>query len=98
MTGLTPRRQFRDIQYFCQNRMGLSDAALTHLPWPELLRRLVATQRTVKLSLRGELSQHDIVMRVMRKDDFLIGAPSPARSVRHHTAVPPHARGRAGFH
>lgn len=56
--------------------MGLSDAALTHLPWPELLRRLVAIQRTVKLSLRGELSQHDIVMRVMRKDDFLIGVCS----------------------
>lgn len=54
--------------------MGLSDTALTHLPWPELLRRLVAVQRTVKLSLRGELSQHDVVMRVMRKDDFLIGA------------------------
>lgn len=54
--------------------MGLSDTTLGHLPWPELLQRIVAVQRSVRLSLRGDLSQHDIVMRIMRKDDYLIGA------------------------
>lgn len=53
--------------------MGLSDTTLGHLPWPELLQRIVAIQRNVRLSLRGDLSQHDIVMRIMRKDDYLIG-------------------------
>lgn len=63
-----------DIRLFCRDRMGLSDQALGHLPWPELLQRIVAVQRSVRLSLRGDLSQHDIVMRIMRKDDYLIGA------------------------
>jgi autophagy-related protein 9 len=67
-------RQFRDIQDFCRNRIGISDVHLGNMPWPELLLRVVALQRSVKLSLRGELSEHDIVMRVMRKDDYLIGA------------------------
>jgi autophagy-related protein 9 len=71
-------RQLWDIRQFCQERMGLSDSALANLPWPELLQRLVAVQRSVRLSLRGDLSQHDIVMRIMRKDDYLMGVqPSP---------------------
>lgn len=65
-----------DIRLFCRDKMGLSDTALGHLPWPELLQRLVSVQRNVRLSLRGDLSQHDIVMRIMRKDDYLIGAIS----------------------
>ena len=89
-------RQMWDIRLFCRDRMGLSDAALGNLPWPELLQRIVAVQRSVRLSLRGDLSQHDIVMRIMRKDDFLIGAPAPV-SPRPRTMCLLPARDEAGY-
>jgi hypothetical protein len=40
-------------------------------------------QASVRLSLRGELSEHDVVMRIMRRDDYLIGAL--AHGQEHHT-------------
>jgi autophagy-related protein 9 len=61
--------------------MGITDSHLGYMPWPELLHRVVALQKSVRLTLRGELSEHDIVMRIMRKDDYLIGVPA-ACSVR----------------
>jgi hypothetical protein len=67
-------RQFVDIQDFCHNKLGVSDSRMAYMPWPEVLYRLVHLQKSVKLSLRGELSEHDIVMRIMRRDDYLIGA------------------------
>ena len=67
-------RQFVDVQDFCRNKLGISDARLQYMPWPEVLHRLVRLQRSVKLCLAGELSEHDIVMRIMRRDDYLIGA------------------------
>lgn len=63
------------MQDFCRNRMGVADAHLAYMPWPEMLHRLVALQQSVRLSLRGEFTEHDIVMRIMRRDDYLIGAP-----------------------
>jgi autophagy-related protein 9 len=64
-----------DVQDFCRNKLGISDTRLQYMPWPEVLHRLVRLQRSVKLCLTGELSEHDIVMRLMRRDDYLIGAP-----------------------
>lgn len=75
-------RQFRVTQHFCTNKMGISDAALAGMPWPELLHRVVRLQRTVRLSLRDELREHDIVARITRKDDYLIGALPRSRSLR----------------
>lgn len=73
---LTVCRQFIDVRDFCRNKLGISDARLRYLPWPELLHRLVLLQRSLKLSLRADLSEHAIVMRICRRDDFLVGAAS----------------------
>ena len=62
------------------------------IPWPDLARRLVAAQRSTRLCAVRDLTEADIVARIMRKENFLIGmlnkgvlalhAPLPGRRRR----------------
>lgn len=43
------------------------------MKWPMLVDKLVEVQRRQRLCIVKELSAHDIVSRIMRKDNYLIG-------------------------
>jgi autophagy-related protein 9 len=43
------------------------------MTWSELLHRLVLVQRTSRLCAARDLDELDVVGRVMRKDNYLIG-------------------------
>ena len=76
-----------DTRDFCRNKLGVSDAQLRYMPWPDLLHRLVLLQRSLKLSLRADLSEHAIVMRICRRDDFLVGALWPRACSAQHAPM-----------
>lgn len=43
------------------------------MPWPSILEKVVRAQNSQKLCVVKDLSAHDIVMRLMRKENYLIG-------------------------
>lgn len=43
------------------------------MPWPSVLEKVVLVQNSHKLCVVKDLSAHDIVMRLMRKENYLIG-------------------------
>lgn len=43
------------------------------MPWPSVLEKVVHVQNSHKLCVVKDLSAHDIVMRLMRKENYLIG-------------------------
>lgn len=49
------------------------------MTWSELLHRLVLVQRSTRLCAARDLDELDVVGRIMRKDNFLIGAPRAAQ-------------------
>jgi len=65
-------RETWEIRDFCNVRLGVSDRELQTITWPELVDRVVAAQRTLRLCLVKELTPHDIVSRIMRKENYLI--------------------------
>lgn len=50
-----------------------SERQLATVTWPEVARRLAASQQRRRLCVARELSEHDIVARVMRRENYLIG-------------------------
>lgn len=52
---------------------------VTMMTWSELLHRLVLVQRSTRLCAARDLDELDVVGRIMRKDNFLIGAPRAAQ-------------------
>ena len=63
-----------DLRAFCATKLALSDADLRSVTWPELVARVVASQVTTRLCVVRDLSAHDICARIMRKENYLIGA------------------------
>ena len=43
------------------------------MPWPSILEKVVRVQNSQKLCVVKDLSAHEIVMRLMRKENYLIG-------------------------
>lgn len=43
------------------------------MTWSEVVHRIVLVQRTTRLCVVRDLSEHDIVGRIMRKENYLIG-------------------------
>lgn len=43
------------------------------MPWPTILEKVVQVQESRKLCVVKDLSCHDIIMRMMRKENYLIG-------------------------
>jgi len=66
-------RELSDVRDFCNQKVGVSERELQTIRWPELVRRLVRLQETHRLCIHRDLSAFDIVARIMRKENYLIG-------------------------
>ncbi|CAD7695522.1 unnamed protein product [Ostreobium quekettii] len=62
-----------DVKRLCNYRMGISERQIKWLSWPELVHRLVRVQHKTRLCNVRDLSEHDIIMRIMRRENYLIG-------------------------
>jgi len=66
-------RGLLEVRHFISYNIGMSERSLRAATWPEIAARLVAAQRSVRLCISKDLTEHDIVSRIMRKDNYLIG-------------------------
>ncbi|KAF3335190.1 autophagy-related protein 9-like protein [Carex littledalei] len=68
--------QFKDtlrVRRFYYNSLHVTDQEIQTKPWPRILEKLVRLQRTQRLCVVKDLTEHEVVMRIMRKENFLIG-------------------------
>lgn len=61
------------IRHFYYNCLYVTDDELKTMPWPSILEKVVRVQNSQKLCVVKDLSAHEIVMRLMRKENYLIG-------------------------
>lgn len=61
------------IRSFTTDKLGLSERQLRTVTWPEVAHRIVQAQATTRLCAVRDLTEHDVVSRIMRKDNYLIG-------------------------
>eukprot|EP00775_Hariotina_reticulata_P004154 gene4154-4402_t len=66
-------RDVLEVKHFINNKLGISDRQIQMMTWSELLHRLVLVQRTSRLCAVRDLDELDIVGRIMRKENYLIG-------------------------
>ncbi|KAK3250079.1 autophagy protein atg9 [Cymbomonas tetramitiformis] len=62
-----------EIHRFCCVKLGLSHREIQTMEWSELVSRLVMAQSTMRLCVVKELTALDVVSRIMRKENYLIG-------------------------
>ena len=63
-----------------QHRLGLSPRQLSTVTWPEVARRIVDAQKQTRLCIARDLSEVDVVARIMRKENYLIGLLNKAHA------------------
>ncbi|XP_047982801.1 autophagy-related protein 9-like isoform X2 [Salvia hispanica] len=61
------------IRWFYYNSLHVTDNEIQTMPWSLILEKVVQVQRTQQLCVVKDLSMHDVVMRLMRKENYLIG-------------------------
>ncbi|KAL2922256.1 Autophagy-related protein 9 [Bienertia sinuspersici] len=61
------------IRHFYYNCLHVTDNELKTMPWPSILEKVVRVQSSQKLCVVKDLSAHEIIMRLMRKENYLIG-------------------------
>lgn len=64
---------FFDLILFSFFSLHVTDQEIQTKPWPRILEKLVRLQRTQRLCVVKDLTEHEVVMRIMRKENFLIG-------------------------
>ncbi|KAK2442072.1 autophagy-related protein [Trifolium repens] len=62
-----------EIRQFYYNSLHVTDNEIQTMPWATIVDKVVLVQSTRKLCVLKDLSAHDIVMRLMRKENYLIG-------------------------
>ncbi|KAF8394290.1 hypothetical protein HHK36_020496 [Tetracentron sinense] len=62
-----------DIRHFYYNSLHVTDSEVQTMPWASILEKVVQLQRSEQLCVVKDLSAHDVVMRIMRKENYLIG-------------------------
>nr|KYP70724.1 Autophagy-related protein 9 [Cajanus cajan] len=62
-----------EIRHFYYNSLHVTDNEIQTMPWATILEKVVLVQRSQQLCVVKDLSAHDIVMRLMRKENYLIG-------------------------
>ncbi|KAL2321035.1 hypothetical protein Fmac_030004 [Flemingia macrophylla] len=62
-----------EIRHFYYNSLHVTDNEIQTMPWATILEKVVLLQRSRQLCVVKDLSAHDIVMRLMRKENYLIG-------------------------
>ncbi|WCJ38375.1 Autophagy-related protein 9 [Euphorbia peplus] len=68
--------QLRDllgIRHFYYNSLHVADSEIHTIPWATILEKVVRLQSSQQLCVVKDLSAHDVVMRLMRKENYLIG-------------------------
>ncbi|MCO5613542.1 hypothetical protein L7F22_067819 [Adiantum nelumboides] len=70
---ITQLRDVLKVRRFYHHRLQISDRELQTLSWSALLNKIVNFQEHQRLCGVRELSAHDVVMRIMRRDNYLIG-------------------------
>ncbi|OWM73897.1 hypothetical protein CDL15_Pgr018957 [Punica granatum] len=66
------------IRHFYYNSLHVTDSEIQTMPWATILEKAVKLQSSQKLCVVKDLSAHDIVMRLMRKENYLIGMVNKA--------------------
>ncbi|KAK6164495.1 hypothetical protein DH2020_001359 [Rehmannia glutinosa] len=61
------------IRRFYYNSLRVTDNEIQTMPWSLILEKVVHVQRSQQLCVVKDLSIHDVVMRLMRKENYLIG-------------------------
>ncbi|KAI4301121.1 hypothetical protein L6164_034434 [Bauhinia variegata] len=69
----TQLRDIIEIRQFYYNSLHVTDIEIQTMPWATILEKVVQVQSSKQLCLVKDLSAHDIVMRLMRKENYLIG-------------------------
>mmetsp|Transcript_9788 Transcript_9788/g.16809 ORF Transcript_9788/g.16809 Transcript_9788/m.16809 type:complete len:717 (+) Transcript_9788:381-2531(+) len=70
---LLESRPLLDIHRFCCIKLGLTLREIQTMGWSELVNRIVLAQSSMRLCVVKELTALDIVSRIMRKENYLIG-------------------------
>ncbi|CAN1766525.1 Autophagy-related protein 9 [Linum perenne] len=61
------------IRQFYHDSLHVTDKEILTMPWATVLEKVVQLQNSQQLCVVKDLSAHDIVMRLMRKENYLIG-------------------------
>lgn len=61
------------IRHFYYNSLHVRDSEIKTMPWASVLEKVVRVQSSQQLCVVKDLSAHDIVMRLMRKENYVIG-------------------------
>ncbi|GAB4841706.1 autophagy protein atg9 [Ancistrocladus abbreviatus] len=61
------------IRNFYYNSLHVTDDELQTMPWASVLEKVVQVQNMQQLCVVKDLSAHDMIMRLMRKENYLIG-------------------------
>ncbi|KAK2076101.1 hypothetical protein QBZ16_001437 [Prototheca wickerhamii] len=84
-----------EVGHFFHNKLGISERRIKTITWPEVARRLHQVQASTRLCATRDLTEHDIILRVMRRDNYIIGMLNQGVLALH---VPiPGLRGRVFF-
>ncbi|XP_020698851.1 autophagy-related protein 9 [Dendrobium catenatum] len=61
------------IRHFYYYSLHVTDREMRTSSWPTILEKVVQVQKEQQLCVVKDLSAHDIIMRIMRKENYLIG-------------------------
>ncbi|KAK7284106.1 hypothetical protein RJT34_18845 [Clitoria ternatea] len=62
-----------EIRRFYYNSLHVTDNEIQTIPWATIIEKVVQVQSSRQLCVVKDLSAHDIVTRLMRKENYLIG-------------------------
>jgi len=62
---------FVSVTSFCS--LKVTDLEIQTISWPKVVEKVVLLQKSQQLCVVKDLSEHDIIMRLMRKQNYLIG-------------------------
>ena len=62
-----------EMRAFCARKLQLSDGDIQTIAWPEVVARVVHLQATTRLCIAKDLNEHDIVARILREENYLLG-------------------------
>ncbi|XP_062200971.1 autophagy-related protein 9-like isoform X2 [Phragmites australis] len=61
------------VRDFYYNSLKVTDLEIQTISWPKVVEKVVLLQKSQQLCVVKDLSEHDIIMRIMRKENYLIG-------------------------
>lgn len=71
LESFIPLANHNGVMFLCS--LHVTDNEIQTIPWASILERVVQLQELQQLCVVKNLSIHDVVMRLMRKENYLIG-------------------------